>query len=540
MMGRCGVKKPGGGHAILSRGGQTVSKASRTLLLLLLFVSTSVSAVAQAPQRVLTAAEIIEKVKSAVGYSALTKLDTGIVLSGSAEYLELKGRFDLRFRPDGRVLHDIQGPIGMSLRFDGTKGWVSNWAGLERQLELEDLESFEVEYWVLTNRWLTRDGPFEIITTTEFQEPGKVRLKLKRRTGLLEALLTIDSSTWLPVHLKYLTPGKSQTWALSNYQKHFGVQIPLSIVAVNENSTTRYLVDGVVRDKSGPDVFTLPRRVPRDTEWNRDVEANVAIKRARTGHLLVRPLVEGKPAGWFLLDSGAGAMVITPKVADQAQMDTFGKVPVRGVGGTIQSPFRRGKHFELGQLVIRNPLYIEIDFTAISRALGEEIAGICGYDLFLRSVVVLDSVAPSLEIREPAGFELAKGAWQEMYLDSNIPHIRCRFEGDREDVFRLDTGADDTVSFHSPAVRKYSLLEKRETRARSAGGVGGSVSMARGRISWFEIAGHRFVDPEVSFSMAKAGVLANPFSAGNIGGGFLRQFRIVFNYGERKIAFVER
>jgi hypothetical protein len=63
--------------------------------------------------------------------------------------------------------------------------------------------------------------------------------------------------------------------------------------------------------------------------------------------------------------------------------------------------------------------------------------------------------------------------------------------------------------------------------------------MARGRIGWFEIAGHRFVDPEVSFSLAKTGVLANPFSAGNIGGAFLRQFRIVFNYGERKIAFIE-
>jgi hypothetical protein len=525
---------------MLSRGGEVVSKAAKVILLVLLIISSAMAGSAQTAPRILTAPEIIERVRAAVGYSALTKLDDGLLISGTADFLELKGRFDLRFRTDGRVLHDIQGPIGMSLRFDGTKGWVSNWAGLDRQLEMEDLESFQIEYWVLTNRWLTSDGPFEVTATAEEPEVGKAKLRLKRKGGLLEALLSIDSTTWLPVHLKYLTPGKTQTWALSNYQKHFGVQVPFNMIAVNENATTRYLVENVARDKPASDAFTLSRGLPKDTEWNRDASPNVEIKRARTGHLLVRPLIEGQPAGWFLLDSGAGAMVITPKIADRAQMESFGKVPVRGVGGTIQSPFRRGKRFELGQLVVQNPLYIEIDFTAISRAIGEEVAGICGYDLFLRSIVVLDSIAPSLEIREPSAYQLSQGEWQEMYLDSNIPHIKCRFEGDREDVFRLDTGADNTVSFHSPAVQKYKLLEGRQTRSNAAGGVGGSISMARGRIAWFEISGHRFVEPEVNFSLAKTGVLANAFSAGNIGGAFLRQFRIVFNYGERKIAFIER
>ncbi len=514
--------------------------ANRLLLLFVLLLS-STAAAQTATARTFSVPEILEKVRTAIGYTALSKLESGLVIDGEADFLELKGKFRWRYRPDGRVLHEIQGPISMSLRFDGRTGWVSNWAGLERQLELEDLESFQTEFWVLTNRWLAPDGPFEMTLNAEKPESGRITLALKRKSGILEALVALDSASWLPSTLSYRTPGKTQTWNLGDYQRSFGVSVPRSIVAVNENSTTRYRVVNVFRNtESTTEFFSLTRHRPIDTEWNREASPSVEIKRARSGHLLVRPLVDGRPGGWFMLDSGAGAMIITPKVADESGMVRFGRVPVRGVGGTIQSPFRRGRKFELGQLIIQNPLYIEIDLTTISRAIGEEIAGLCGYDLFLRSVVTLDSAAPTLELREPASFKLEQGAWQEMFIDSNIPHIRCRFEGDREDVFRLDTGADNTVSFHSPAVEKYLLLEGRQTRAMSAGGVGGNVAVARGKLAWFEIAGHRFVEPEASFSLAKRGAFANAYIAGNIGGAFLRRFKIVFNYGERKIALIEK
>ncbi|MEP7271459.1 MAG: aspartyl protease family protein [Acidobacteriota bacterium] len=510
-------------------------------LLISLLILVHAVATAQAPARPLTVTDVLEKVRAAVGYAALTKLENGLAIDGGADFLELKGKFRWRYKPDGSLFHELQGPISMSLRFDGQTGWVSNWAGLERRLEMEDLESFQTEFWVLSNRWLAPDSPFEIALASV--EPGdeQVHLGLKRRAGILEAEVAVDRKTWLPAKFKYRSTGKTQTWTFESYQTRFGVAVPLTMIAINESSTTRYQVENVSKGaNASTELFTLAPRKPIDTDWIRDASPRLEIKRARSGHLLVKPMIDGRFAGWFLLDSGAGAMIITPRVANESGMESFGKVPVRGVGGTIQSPFRRGKKFELGQLVIRNPLYVEIDFAAISRAIGEEIAGLCGYDLFARSVVTLDSATPTLELREPTTFKLEEGTWQEMFIDSNIPHIRCRFEGDREDVFRLDTGADNTVSFHSPAVDKYLLLEGRQTQSAVAGGVGGTVAVARGKLNWFEIAGHRFANPQVNFSLAKSGAFANPYSAGNIGGAFLSKFKIVFNYGERRIALIEK
>lgn len=508
-----------------------------SLLALLFLYSASVSG--QAPARP-SVAEVLDRVRAAVGFAALTRLEDGIEIDGRADFLELKGTFRWRFRPDGRLYHELRGPIGMSLRFDGIRGWVSNWAGLERRLELDDLESFQTEFWVISNRWLTPDGPFELTLLNDQSTRAQVELALKRKTGILVAQVSIDTSTWLPAKFKYRTPGKTQTWTFADYQGYSGIAVPRLVTSINESSITTFVLERVLRSTSSLDQFSLQPGTAINTEWNSEAAPQVEIKRARTGHLLVRPLIEGRSVGWFMLDSGAGAMIITPRVANQTGMEAFGKVPVRGVGGTIQSPFRRGKKFELGQLIIRNPLYVEIDFTAISAAIGEELAGLCGYDLFQRTIVTLDSAVPTLELRDPAKFKLEGGLWEEVYLDHNIPHIICRFEGDREDIFRLDTGADNTVSFHSPAVERYRLLEGRETRATRAGGVGGSVAVGRGKLSWFEIAGHRFIEPEVSFSMAKTGAFTTSHSAGNIGAVFLSRFRMVFNYPERKIALIQK
>jgi hypothetical protein len=129
--------------------------------------------------------------------------------------------------------------------------------------------------------------------------------------------------------------------------------------------------------------------------------------------------------------------------------------------------------------------------------------------------------------------------WQEVFIGANHPHVKCRFEGDREGVFVIDTGAGWNVGFHTPAVEQFKLLEGRETRSASASGIGGSAQARAGQIEWFEFAGERFENLEVMFSQAKEGAMVNPRIYGNIGAGLLRQFQIVFNYPQRKIAFIK-
>jgi hypothetical protein len=116
--------------------------------------------------------------------------------------------------------------------------------------------------------------------------------------------------------------------------------------------------------------------------------------------------------------------------------------------------------------------------------------------------------------------------------------VRARFEGGRDGYFRLDTGANGTLAFHAPAVRELGLLEGRKVVPGFGGGVGGHAESRDGKLEWFELAGHRFEGPTVSFSLAELGAFADRYTLGNIGQEFLGPFRIVLDYPGDRIAFV--
>jgi hypothetical protein len=66
--------------------------------------------------------------------------------------------------------------------------------------------------------------------------------------------------------------------------------------------------------------------------------------------------------------------------------------------------------------------------------------------------------------------------------------------------------------------------------------VGGSRASKTGKLSWFELGGHRFESPEVEFAGTGAGAFSDIYTTGNIGAGFLKAFRIVFDYGNKRVA----
>jgi hypothetical protein len=63
--------------------------------------------------------------------------------------------------------------------------------------------------------------------------------------------------------------------------------------------------------------------------------------------------------------------------------------------------------------------------------------------------------------------------------------------------------------------------------------------MLKGTIAWFEVAGHRFEEPTVRFEPPNTLQMQLPVGlAGIIGQGLMRDFLVVFNYPESKVALV--
>jgi hypothetical protein len=145
---------------------------------------------------------------------------------------------------------------------------------------------------------------------------------------------------------------------------------------------------------------------------------------------------------------------------------------------------------------------------------------------------------PRVALHDPARFELAGAAWQDLVLSSNTPCARARFEGDREGLFRLDTGAGGTVAFHAPAVSALGLLADRAVQKAYSGGVGGAAAVPVGELAWFELAGRRFERPRAIFSQAETGAFTDAYTTGNIGQDFLAPFTLVLDYPHDRLAFV--
>jgi hypothetical protein len=514
-----------------------VTRTSRTLWIACVLVATLAPASAQ--QSLPTAAEALARVRTAIGYDRLRAQTHGVVAEGTARFRGLDAKYTLLFAPDGRFREEISGPLGGMTGFDGATGWEVDWSGMPRSLELEDLETSQFEAWLLSGRWLADNGPFAVSVDAAASDAARVALKLALEGGVLGATVFVDRATWLPQRATRRASAGEEVVELADYREVLGFRLPHRVTRAAGGRTDLVEIRSVAAAPASASARFAPVTArPADVRWDDARPARVEVRRTASGHLLVHPAVDGEDAGWFILDTGAGGMVIDPKVADRLRMPALGEVVAVGVAGMVKARFRQGETFALGPMTLVGPRYIELELGFLSEHFGVPIGGICGRDFFARTVVEVDIAAESVAIHDPGRYRLEGGTWQELFFSNRNPAVRARFEGGREALFRLDTGSGMTVSMHGPAIERYNLLSNRETRPSRSGGVGGLRDSRTGRLEWFELAGRRFESPEVEFAGAGDGAFSDVYTAGNIGSGFLRAFRMVFDYGNKRVAFV--
>jgi len=275
------------------------------------------------------------------------------------------------------------------------------------------------------------------------------------------------------------------------------------------------------------------------TTFDASIAPAIEVKRAKTGHLLVKPAINGHPAGWFIFDTGAGICVISTGHAKDLELERTGDIHGSGVGGGKSMPLYKAKTLTLGPGAFTEQPMMETDLGFLKQHLGDEIAGVIGFGVLSKCVVELDLAAPRIAIHDPKTYGLAHGQWTELTITGGVPSVHATFE-EHEGVFRLDTGADGFVTFHQPAVEKWKLLEGREVKSAKLGGVGGFVDAKRGVVKSFTLGGVKQENIEATFAVEAKGNFGEADRDGNIGAGLLKPFTLVLDYDSKRIAFVKK
>jgi hypothetical protein len=482
------------------------------------------------------ALQVVNRMRAALSTANLTQDGENIIIEGDAANAGTEGTFRLIFNAEGRCVRRLETALSETIGFDGVTGWAVDWTGMPRTLGTGELEWEQLLTGLYTGLWLGEKSLFRIVSLTE-NFAGEVILTVIHQNGLLQAEVKVDPASWRVKSVLHDGIRGKEILALDDYQQVAGLILPGRLTySVNGIPAATFKVRSVSRQSSAADNFYRPiTSRPDDVRFHHNVSPRLEVKRAPTGHFLIRAKINAQASGWFILDTGASNSVVACETAARLQLAQAGTVPLTSMFGVIASPVRRADRLEVGPLVLRRPNLVEMDLAPLDQVLGETLAGIIGYDLFSRAIVEIDIADNAVSIHDPSAYALSAGKWQELMIQYQTPVIRAAFDGDHDRWFRVDIGAAVTVMFHTPTVRALDLLKNHVgTPARF-----GELEVIFGNLAWFEVAGHRFNNPQVILVTNANGPGADPFTAGNLGLEFLKPFRLIFDYANKRVALIE-
>ncbi len=493
-------------------------------------------------QSPLTTEKVLENARKAAGVDPARKPPTRLKARGTGLLFGNRVPVTMEMDAAGHFTHHFEGPIPFGSGWNGNEAWLMDLHGQVRTLQLGERSEQIIWGAAITGYWLDPAAPFRYTLDAKQSSDQKIVLAFEHTGGFEKGTIELDPSTWLATRWSYSAGKTKQSITLEGTRESGGLRIPRRIIEETENGArTEFEWEQVTEVSPGEQSALAPPRVTTsDVQFDSKVASKLEVVRAPTGHLLVRPRINGQELGWYIFDTGAGSTVINTSSIEKLGLKPIGKVPAIGVGGAVESQFYRLDSIELGPVTLDRSIVVALDLDFLTIPFGRPIGGIVGFDFIARCVVELDLKESGIALHNPAGYQLLGAKWEKMQLVDRVPAIDASFEG-KSGLFRLDTGAaGEDLTFHYHTVLSLKLAEGRNTKVGMSGGVGGMVLVRNGVIKGFEFGGNRWDEVSATFATESKGAFDDPYTAGVISGGFLSPFITTLDYENRRIAFRPR
>ena len=257
--------------------------------------------------------------------------------------------------------------------------------------------------------------------------------------------------------------------------------------------------------------------------------------------VLVRPLVEGRDVGWFILDTGASGCTISAAAARRAGLEAVGTARLQG---HTETTVFRCRSFQVGPLRLEGLLLSGLDMGSSGMAFGHDVAGIVGREVCANAVVEMDGPRRTVRLLDPASFHLAGDVlWHAVQMQRGLPLVRCTYAEGVRGLFVVDTGANTGVMFTGAAVERSDLTAHPSVqmgRTRTQVTFGARERIGTGTLHQFAVGDQEVAPVPASFGSpgdAPSSVLGE--ADGVIGMGLLRRFVVYLDERQERLALVD-
>jgi len=333
-----------------------------------------------------------------------------VQLSGKAEMGGEKLDFKMTLSDSQQFINQIDGYQSMLTGFDGQSFWrIENGVG-PLEIDFSEKEIWIAIHWILSGYWLQEDAPLDwqsdpktgnaIFTLQGGQLQLLTDISLAKIKASKSAKLNIKQAVNqnpLPTKITVINLPQELTVSFSGRQQLSGLSLPQKVTIIGIGQVESFeiqqaqimrpsLTSNSPRDRLAK--FERPLYRAKNTNFDLTESPEITIKQAKSGHIFVKPLINGEQVGWFLFDSGAGSSMLTQELIDKFDFERVANTVTGGIGGIAgYYDIYHGGELKLGPLSIKDLNYkvYNPNRSMASKILGEPVVGVLGWDILTRS-----------------------------------------------------------------------------------------------------------------------------------------------------------
>jgi hypothetical protein len=299
-------------------------------------------------------------------------------------------------------------------------------------------------------------------------------------------------------------------------------------------------------DSNGDHLYDLSRfaqRVAVDRPLDRSVFAVPSNSEIQTAHPVTVPLEEhdghyyvqvrihNRPY-WFLVDTGAQAVVLDNHVAEELGLKAQGHLEVSGAQRTGGLGLSELDGLQIGTATLPLHVVTVLDLRNVTGSF--EADGVLGYPFFASSEVTFDASRHSMTFGRPGSLRPA-GSELPVDIDRQLVEFNGKVNG-VDGRFVLDTGNSAELLLFGPFMKTHEgLLPPGNRQFANNYGVGGSVRALSAIVDELDMGGYRFFNRYANIMLSEQGAFADRFDAGNVGMGVMRNLIVTFDISNGKV-----